>query len=147
MSDNKDVPELKTADELAGELKGEPSADDEVSKTHTFEIDYQGPRGQRYPGAFETQALTIRQKRAVKTIKAQLAGGVPVSALDADAWELNEMLAWLSIALTKRPKWARDLESHYDENVIRAIYKEVLDHEDRFHGRGLDQDVGEEPSE
>jgi hypothetical protein len=67
-----------------------------------------------------------------------MGGGVPVAALDADLWELNEMLAHLSISLTERPEWAKELEDLFDEELIVEIYKEVISHEDRFHRRGAD---------
>jgi len=136
------VPELKTASQLAAEVQGTTEQDvvqDDVDpkdqREYTFEFDYTDARGKQWKDKFTNQILSIRQRQQVKIIKAQLGGGIAVSALDADIWTLNEMVAHMTVSLIKRPDWAKELTSLLDENLIEALYEEVASHEAQFHGR------------
>jgi hypothetical protein len=153
------VPELKSATQITAELQGSAGNPDEVqsadpkdSKEYTFDFSHTDPRGKVWTGKFTNRILTVKQRRLMKVTKAQLAGGVPMSALDADIWEMNEMIAHLSVSLVKTaegfPSWAKDLEELYDEEIITKLYGEVASHEATFHrrkspaeaGAGVDED-------
>jgi hypothetical protein len=138
------VPELKSARELREEAEvvpvEVPEIDPRDSVEYKFEFSYADMRGKLWAGKFTNRILTVGQKRAVKLLKARLAGGVSVVALDADVWELNEILAHMAYSLDAKvpgfPDWAKNLEGLYDEGIIYALWKEVDGHEARFRRRG-----------
>lgn len=138
------IPELKSVEDLAAEIKGEKpkeadiTEDPKASERYTFQFRFEDVRGKAWVGKFTNRILTIRQKRQYKILKAQLTGGTSIDALDGEAWMLAEQLAHLSISLERNsdfPKWAKDLESILDERVIAALYEEVASHEATFHRR------------
>lgn len=136
------VPEVKSAIELAEEMEPkteEAVADPRDAKEYTFDFRYEDSRGQAWSGKFTNRILTIKQRRAVKILKGQMAGGVSTAAIDADIWELNEMIAHLMVSLDRGapdyPAWAKDFDALHDERVIYALYEEVASHEARFYRR------------
>jgi len=147
------VPELKSATQIAAELNGDAadtpdtSEDPKAGKEYTFSFSHTDPRGKLWAGKFTNRILTVKQRRIVKITKAQLAGNVPMHALDADIWEMNEMVAHLSISLNRNakdfPKWALDLEDLYDEQIIVKLYAEVDSHESTFRRRDTLADAGQ----
>jgi len=148
------VPELKTAAEIAADLRGAaPDTDDDPrdAKAYTFDFSHTDPRGKVWSGKFTNRILTIRQRRLMKVTKAQMAEGVPMTALDADIWETNEMVAHLAVSLDAKapgfPEWAKRLEDLYDEAIIVKLYSEVASHEARFHRRGPAAAASEDAAE
>jgi hypothetical protein len=146
--------ELKSANQIAAELQGTADSPEEQSnpkdeKRYSFEFSHTDSRGKVFRGTFVNEILSIRQRRLMKITKARLSGNVTVGALDADIWELNEMIAHLTISLDKSadgfPRWAEDLEGLYDESVIQALYEEVASHEARFHRRDAAAEAGSRP--
>jgi len=105
-----------------------------VPERWSFSLEYFDGRDRRWSGEFETKALTFRERVTIGLTKSRLAGGVLPNQLDAYTSHLLEMLAHLAVALVKVPEWAKDLEGLRDPGVVTAIYKEVVDHEARFHG-------------
>jgi len=145
------TPELQSASAIKAQLDGtadrpEPeTSNPKDQKVYEFDLDYTDVRGVRWTGHFVNHILTIKEKRLVKVIKARLGGGVPVSSLDADVWEMNEMIAHLQVSLDVNaegfPHWAKDLENLEDEAIVFELFKEVDGHEARFHRREpLDQE-------
>lgn len=150
---------IRSAEEIRANLEGGATTNDvDVTEdprdqvTYTFNFEYTDTRGKRFAGRFTNKALTVGEWRKVKTIKAHLADGVPVSQQDQDVWEMNGRLAHLAVSLDYRaadfPIWARKLDDLFDEGVIIALYNEVASHEARFHrrippnkaGEGADED-------
>ena len=140
----KSIPELKSATQLAAEIKGEVSdeieenVDPKDSEKYTFDFNYKDARGKIWSGKFTNRILTVGQKRQLKVLKAQLSGEVSVQALDNDVWLINEWIAHLSISLEQNkifPSWAKDFEALYDKRIIGALYEEVDSHESTFHRR------------
>jgi len=140
-----EIPELKSAVQLAAELRGEddhpidPESDPKDSERYVFDFKYRDSRGKVWSGKFTNRILKVGQRRMLKILKAQLSGGVSVQALDADGWLLNGMLAHLQLSLERNsdfPKWAEDLEALYDERIIEALYEEVASHEAIFRRDG-----------
>jgi len=139
------VPELQSAAEIVSSLKGETKdpkdapVDPRDEPVYEFDFAHTDPRGKVWRGHFKNRILTIKQRRLVKVTKAQLAGGVPMAALDADAWEMNEIIAHLSVSLDPSvkgfPDWANNLEDLYDERLVFKLYEEVALHEARFSRR------------
>lgn len=141
---------IKPASQLAAELRGETESqldtgDPRDQKEFTFELSYTDPRGKRWSGRFTNRILSILDRQRVKVLKARMSGGLPVAALDADIWTLNEMIAHLSISLIKRPIWAEELTDLYDEDLIGQIYEEVAAHEARFFRRRPDPKEDKKP--
>jgi hypothetical protein len=143
------VPELRPASEVAAELQGkseaEPIADEDpkAQLEYTFPLEYKDPRGKLWTGEFRNRILSIRQKQQVKVLKARIGGGLPVEALDADVWTLNEAIAHMTFSLVKRPDWAKNLDELYDEQIVYKLYEEVASHEARFHRLESDTKEGE----
>lgn len=107
-----------------------------VLKDHQFDLEYVDGRGYLWTGRFKCHALTYKERIEVGLIRSRMSGGVPPHLLDATTSNLLEMLAHLAVAMDDGPPWARDLEALHDPAVAIAIYKEVLAHEERFHGAG-----------
>jgi hypothetical protein len=141
---------LKSANELAAEIRGEDDAAEEKSDDPKAQVEYTFPfehresgTGKLRRGKFTNKVLNNGQKRAVGVLAAQLSGGVPWDALPpVDQLRIGK-LAHLEVSLAKRPRWARDLESLFDNAIVDKLYEEVADHEATFHGRGEDQDADE----
>lgn len=147
-----DIPELKSAAQIASELdrkdSNEETQDPKEARAYTFDFSYTDARGKLYAGKFTNQILTIKQRRQVKVTKAQMSGGVSVSALDADQWEMNEMIAHMAISLDRKsmPEWALDLEELTDDRIVYQLYAEVASHEATFRGGGAADPSGEAAS-
>jgi hypothetical protein len=107
-----------------------------VLKDHEFDLEYVDGRGYLWSGQFKCHALTYKERIDVGLIRSRMSGGVPPHLLDATTSNLLEMLAHLAVAVDAGPPWARDMEAIHDPAVVVAIYKEVLAHEERFHGAG-----------
>jgi hypothetical protein len=143
------IPELKTASEIAAGLQGrdvsepDPTEDPKGQVEYTFQFRHTDPRGRVWAGSFTNRILNIRQRNQVKVIKAQLSGNTPISALDSDAWMTNEMIAHLAVSLTKKPEWARELQDLFDDAIVEKLYAEVVSHEATFSRRESDQSSSE----
>jgi len=148
-TDTAAIPELPRASEAAAKLEGKspdesiPNDNPKDRKEYTFQFDWTDARGHRWLGEFTNRILSIRERQRQKVLKAQMSGNVPVQALDADAWTLNEMISHMTISLIKRPDWAKHLDDLLDEVLIEQLYEEVASHEATFHRRGEDSGKGE----
>jgi hypothetical protein len=141
MAEAAQVPELKSAAQLAADIKGDgeqksTTADPRDAKEYSFELAWTDPRGHEWTGKFTNRILNIGDRRKAKVMKAQLGGNVSVEALDVDIWDLNGILAHLAFSLIRKPEWAKDLEKLEELGVVYEIWKEVDSHEARFHRRG-----------
>jgi hypothetical protein len=141
MAEAATIPELKSAAQLAAEIKGDgekqpETPDPKDAKEYSFELAWTDPRGHTWTGSFTNRILNIGERRKAKIFKAQLGGNVSVEALDVDAWQLNGILAHVAFSLIRKPEWAKDLEKIEELGVVYAIWKEVDSHEARFHRRG-----------
>lgn len=114
-----------------------------VSAEHTFELDYTDRRGHHWRGRFRCHVLTADESVQVSLTKAQMLNGTAPYLLDDSTLLLLEARAHLAVALDEAPAWAKRLGKLRDHNVIAAIYKEVVDHERRFHG-AASEDAGTE---
>lgn len=142
---------LKSAAELVAEHRGDESSAEsqtenpKAQKAYTFQFEHrESGTGKLRKGSFTNQILTIRMRRMVGVVQAQLAGGVPWESLSPYDRDLIGKIAHLSVSLDreKRPKWAADLEGLYDDEILDKLYTEVADHEATFHGLAKDQAAG-----
>lgn len=141
----------KTAEELKAELDGQEESPEETTaeldeprmkEEWTFPFLYQDPVGRVWKGDFTNRILSIDQINQVGVIRAGLCGNVAITALDPATYDNSEMLAHLTVSLTKRPKWAAELGKLKDPEILGRLYKEVCSHEDTFHGRTENQRTG-----
>lgn len=141
----------KTAEEIKAELTGgEESPTETVAELDeprmkeewTFPFLYKDGCGRVWKGDFTNRILSIDQINQVGVIRARLCGNAPITALDPATFDNAEMLAHLTVTLTKRPKWAAELGKLKDPEILQRLYKEVCVHEDTFHGRGQDTEAG-----
>lgn len=113
-----------------------------VLKDHVFDLDYLDQRGRRWQGRFKCHVLTTQERIQVGLIRSRMSGGVAPHLLDSTTASLLEVIAHLAVALDDGPAWAKRLEMLHDPGVALEIYKEVRQHEERFHG-AESEDSGE----
>ena len=109
-----------------------------VSTVHSFDVNVTTGDGKIYVGTFTSRILTIGDQIAVGKLRVAMSNGLSWSQVDPLTNSLLEKVSHLSISLTERPDWSKDLMGIYDIRVLDAIYKEVSAHEGRF--LGLSQD-------
>jgi len=134
------------ASEIAAEMAGteakSETTDPKEQRKYAFEFRYQG-KFKLYVGRFTNQILTPNQKIQVGTIRANITGRVPWSSLDPYTQNMAERISHMTISLTKRPDWARELGDILEEDVIHKLYEEVTAHEETFQRPREDQEASE----
>ncbi len=126
-------------DKARAEVVANPKSNDRYS----FEINYTDGRGKQWKGEFETKILTIGEREISGLIQARKKGNSNIESFSALTIELHLMISHLQCSLTKRPKWAENLEELYDFGILQEIYEEVASHEAFFLGWGPDQSDSE----
>jgi hypothetical protein len=134
--EGKTTPEAKTADD----------SDPKLNKDCEFEFSHTDKRGRVWKGRFKNRILNFTDHSRVGALKARLSGGLPIESLDAFTIDHNEKMAHLTVSLIQRPTWAADFGELFDKEILERLYEEVASHEAKFHGRGQDQEMGEEGS-
>jgi len=124
---------------LDGYLHDKKGAND-VEETHSFSLEHTDRRGRVWRGEFRCHAFTIRDHASVGIIQSRLANGVSVDLLDSFTRDLLLRMATLMVGLDEAPDWAKgpNIEKIHDVDILNAIYQEVVGHEIRFHGQGLE---------
>ena len=133
---------LEQADDMKEDLEKEaakpqekdPESDPKSQREYTFQFNWEDGQGKVWKGEFTNKMISIRERQLVGIMRARLAGGVPLEALDDLTAEINLIIAHLTFSLTKRPDWASDLQELDDIRIIQEIYGEVLAHEGTFLG-------------
>jgi hypothetical protein len=130
--------------------------DELPSTTHEFQLDLLGRlTKKRYLGEFSCKIPTIRDQALIAKHEAMLNGEFPVY-LDGGVRKIHKMIAYLRFTLVDVPKFWRDADLGYDlrdDNVIDAVYAEVLAFEDgwlqKIWGAGEDtqEEVKDGPTE
>lgn len=103
-------------------------------REYTFKFDWEDGRGKHWRGTFTNTILTIHQRQLSGILRARLSSNTPQVALDVITDNINTIIAHLTYSLTQKPKWANNLLQMTDMALLQALYKEVLAHEDFFHG-------------
>lgn len=111
------------------------------NREYPFVFSHTDGHGKVWKGNFTNKVLTIRDRQSVGVLRARLASGVPVVALDDMTQEINLMIAHLTFSLTERPDWAKDLQSLDDIRLLQELYLEVASHEAHFLGYGKDKEA------
>lgn len=144
---------ISTAD-VAAEVRGEKTpedkvealADDRLQEVYTFQFAFTSRRGKKFEGSFTNHILSGMDKIQVGVMCARLSQGQPFEALPVETQILLRRLAHLEYSLARgkelRPKWADDLGQIKDDELIEALYQEVLDHERIFRGYDVDSEAG-----
>lgn len=125
------VPSMKEAHAQVSAPKGPEAAPVDVS--HTFKLSYTDRRGHLWEGQFTTHVLAVKEHIQVGLIKARMAGGIPLDAIDPFTSNLLEMMAHLAVSLDDAPDWYANIEDIREQGVLEAVYTEVADHARRFH--------------
>ena len=102
---------------------------------YTFPFRYVGRGGKDVrEGTLTNTILSLKQRRQLAVLRAQLAGGMPVASIDAFTAELNLITAHLQLSLeAPLPAWL-DFDNIKDVNLLYALWKEVDSHESTFFG-------------
>ena len=124
--------QLEAPDEEAE--KKSSKNDPKLNKKYPFKFHWKDGRGKVWKGDFVNEVLSIRQRQMVGVLRARMAAGVPIEALDEMTQEINLMVAHLTYSLVERPDWANDLQALDDIRLIQELYGEVLTHEATFLG-------------
>lgn len=103
--------------------------------SHEFLLDIQGRlTKRRYLGEFVCKIPTIKDQALIAKHKAMLNGEFPVY-LDPGIVKIHDMIAYLRYTLTDYPKFWRESDLGYDlrdDNLIQAVYDEVIDFENNW---------------
>lgn len=141
---SKSITELRKEAEESTEARREPPIDPKrearKSLRYTFDFDFVGKNGKRWEGRFTSVIPTIRTRQMIGALRAQMAGGLPPTALDDDTASINFVIAHLTFMLDEKesgfPAWAKDLRAIEDPDVLYALWNtEVQPHEATFLGR------------
>ena len=101
--------------------------------THQFQIDIVGRiTKRRYLGEFSCKIPTIKDQAMIAKHEAMLNGEYPIY-LDGAVKGLHKKIAYLRYTLVDVPKFWSDADLGYDlrdDNVIDAVYAEVMEFED-----------------
>lgn len=116
------------------EMAKQREQDPKLNKKYPFKFEWTDGRGKVWKGDFINEVLSIRQRQMVGVLRARMAAGVPLDALDEMTQEINLMVAHMTYSLVERPEWANDLQALDDIRVIQELYGEVLAHEATFLG-------------
>lgn len=126
--------------------KPEPTPQDDdaklLQKTAVLHVAYTAPNGNVYEGDITNNILTIAQKISVDVARARMAGGLQPEAMTDRYFNLLYAICWLKVSVTAGPPWAINLADSTDEDLVGAIWQQVLRHEDRFCGRKGSQKAG-----
>lgn len=120
----------------------DPEADPKAKREYTFDFKWVDGRGKPWEGKFTNTVLNIRDRQLVGVLRAQLANNVPVEALDPLTQEINLIVAHLTFSLSRKPKWADDLNTLDNPRVLQEVYEEVMAHEATFLGYGPTPEAG-----
>jgi hypothetical protein len=111
-----------------------PTSGGKLEREYTWQFSWTDGRGRTWSGQFRNKVLSVRDRQMVGILRARLAAGVPLEALDDMTAEVNLMIAHLTYSLAERPAWAKDLAALDDVRLLQEIYLEVADHEATFFG-------------
>ena len=106
---------------------------DRDSKTYSFEKTL-SMVGEQKTGTFVAKYMGIGARLKLGTIRAKLLDGAPIQSVDTITDDLAYMIAYLSVALIKTPKWFNydEIDDYQD---IRDLYLEVYNFMQNFRGK------------
>lgn len=106
---------------------------DRESKTYSFEKTV-SMGGEEKTGAFTAKYMGIGARLRMGTIRAKLLDGAPNQSVDAMTDDVAYMIAYLTVAFIKTPKWFNyDELDEYDD--LRELYDEVYNFQNAFRGK------------
>jgi hypothetical protein len=105
------------------------------NREYPFLFQWEDSKGKRWEGKFVNKILSVGEQSMVGVMRARLAAGAPIEALDPLTVEINLMIAHMTFSLVEKPEWANDLRGLLDVGLLQAIYMEVSSHEAFFFGR------------
>lgn len=106
---------------------------DRESKTYSFEKEL-SVEGVKQKGTFVARYLGIGARLRIGTIRAKLLDGAPIDSVDTMTDDIAYMIAYLTVALTKTPRWFNyDLIDDYED--LRDLYMEVYNFMNHFRGK------------
>lgn len=125
------------------------------AKQKVFNINHKLETGEVKEGQFTTKKLSIMDRSKIGVRKSQLSGGMYTvrddqgnptgQGLDEDTDFLNHMISHLEVALIQKPIWF-DLNNIDDADLVRKVFKEVIDFEASFRRPGNTSDSGNDGS-
>ena len=119
-----------------------PAPDALRQKVATLHVRYENGRGEVLEGTLQNRILKVGQRIKVDLDRSQRCGGVPPESMSARAYSLLYAICWLKESIVSAPDWAQNLAETEEEGLVEEIWRQVSDHEARFHGRGDAQGAG-----
>jgi len=126
-----------------------PAPAEMVPPGGTINVNVRMGDGAELVGAFTFRLpLSVNDQTRIGNVSGRMRGGLPVEAFTADKAGIIEMVAFLQVALTDVPAWARDDDGAMNLGELPAflvehLYGEVAQHAQRFRDacelRGPDQ--------
>ena len=114
---------------------------DPDSKTYSFEKEL-SMEGKKMKGAFVAKYMGISARLKLGTIRAKLLDGAPIDSVDTMTDDIAYMIAYLSVALVKTPRWF-NYDAIDEYNDLRDLYFEVYNFMQSFREQnGKSANVG-----
>lgn len=106
---------------------------DNDSKTYSFEASAM-VAGEKKTGSFTAKYMGVSARLRLGTIRAKLLDGAPQQSVDSLTDDIAYMIAYLTVALVKAPKWW-NYDQIDDVVDLRNIYMEVFKFMQSFRGQ------------
>lgn len=119
-----------------------PKPDPRDAEQWAFQFDWKDKRGKRWSGEFINKIIDIQETQQIAVIKSKMLGGVALASVSDEVQLLTGFVAHMSVSLTKKPDWAKDLRRIKDPALIYRLWAEVDSHESHYFRYGEDQEKG-----
>jgi len=131
---------------LAAQAATAPKGEEEkkaLSPDTYIDIDATDTSGRRFVGRFKYRVPNLSAMVEIGKLKALLASGQNLAAVDPASAGIVEVTAYLEVTIDHNapgtPSWWAETDHGsrlYDFTPLRRLYEEVRSYEERFHGGG-----------
>lgn len=129
--------------EFAKEETPDPNDDPKAKPEYTFDFEHVDARGNVWKGRFTHRVPTLADRDMIDALQARKKLSMPVESFTGMAAARHLYMSHLEVCLIERPKWADNLESLYDPEILEKLYEEAASHEAYFLGWGARQSGSE----
>ena len=105
------------------------------ARDYTFDFSFVDAAEKKWAGRFTDRIPDIGTKQKIAFAQSRMNGNLPWANVDPDIRALNYVLAYMLYSLVEKPKWADDLVSQLDEDLVFTLWREVEAHAVIFRGR------------
>ena len=140
------MPSVSTAELIESVRRNEPAKnepDPRDNEEYTFFFEHTTRRGEVFSGKFTNHILTLEETQQVHVLKARMLQSMPVGSISEDMLATSQILAHMSISLSHKVDWAKDLRSLRDPGIVWKLWAKVEDHEARYFRMDKDSESSE----